>query len=161
MSAAERQSNPGPRRGKPAAAAVGPQTPSPLELKINSDPANLRQVRKQMEYFAQRGGWPRETCDAIGLVVNEALANVIRHGYGGATDRPIIVTAEQVQGELRISIRDWAKPFDPSGVAPRHVGDLRPGGLGLLCMQKLMDEVRYERLPDGMLLKLVKKARPG
>ena len=135
--------------------------PTKLELKISSDPANLRPVRKQIEALAQAAGLPREDYEAVGLVVNEALANVILHGYGGAKDRPIIVTAESVQGELRITIRDWAKPFDPSGVEPRHIGDLRPGGLGLLCMRKLMDEVQYERLPDGMLLKLVKKAQPA
>jgi serine/threonine-protein kinase RsbW len=159
MSVPESQSS--ARRGGPQSAAMKPMIQGRLELKITSDPANLRQVRTQMEHFAQGNGWPRETCDAIGLVVNEALANVILHGYGGAKDRPIVVTAESVQGELSITIRDWAKPFDPSGVEPRHVGDLRPGGLGLLCMRKLMDEVEYERLPDGMLLKLIKKARPA
>ena len=157
MSAPESQSS--ARRGGPQSAAIGPLAQNRLELKITSDPANLRQVRTQMEHFAQGAGWPPDICDAIGLAVNEALANVMRHGYGGARDRPIIVTAESVQGELRISIRDWAKPFDPAGLEPRHVGDIRPGGLGLLCMQKLMDVVQYERLPDGMLLKLVKKAR--
>ena len=29
----------------------------------------------------------------VGLCVNEALANVMRHAYGGATDRPIVIRA--------------------------------------------------------------------
>lgn len=135
-------------------------SPDRLELKITSDPANLSDVRKRIEQFAQRARWPRESCDAIGLVVNEALANVIRHGYGGATDRPIVVTAEVLNDALRISIRDWAKPFDPSALPERDVCEVRPGGLGLLCMRTLMDEVKYERLSDGMLLKLTKKKTP-
>lgn len=137
---------------------AGPTGEDRLELKITSDPANLRNVRTRIENFTDHAGWPRDISDAVGLVVNEALANVIRHGYGGAKDRPIMVTAEALPGELRIFIRDWAKPFDPAAVKERCLGELRPGGLGLLCMHKLMDDVQFERLPDGMLLKLIKKA---
>ena len=34
---------------------------------------------------------------------------------------------------------------------------LKPGGLGLICLKKLMDEVTYTRLIDGMVLTLVKR----
>lgn len=128
-----------------------------IDLKILSDPANLRDVRKQVESFAQSIGMTVQTSEDIGLTLNEALANVIRHGYGGAIDRPIEVSAEARHGEFRMSIRDWAKPFDPSKVTPRCSGELKPGGLGLLCIHKLMDNVKYERLPDGMLLTMVKR----
>jgi anti-sigma regulatory factor (Ser/Thr protein kinase) len=129
-----------------------------LELKITSDPANLRDVRKQVEAFAHAGGMPQEDCDAVGLVINEALANIIRHGYRGAHDQPILVTAETDDGQLRLQIRDWAKPFDPATLPKKEASDLKPGGLGLLCMRKLMDEAEFVPLPDGMLLKLLKRA---
>jgi anti-sigma regulatory factor (Ser/Thr protein kinase) len=128
-----------------------------IDLKILSDPANLREVRKLIENFAQSVGMEVQGSEDIGLTLNEALANVIRHGYGGATDRPIEVSAEARKGEFRMSIRDWAKPFDPSKVPQRCGGELTPGGLGLLCIRKLMDEVKYERLADGMLLTMIKR----
>ncbi len=93
--------------------------------------------------------------DEIGLALNEALANVIRHGYDGATDRPIVVCVQRDDGALQVSIRDWAKPFDPSAVKPR--GMLAPGGVGMICIRELMDDVTFERLSDGMLLKMTKK----
>ncbi|MGA2581718.1 MAG: ATP-binding protein [Tepidisphaeraceae bacterium] len=129
-----------------------------LELKITSDPANLRDVRKQVEAFAHIGGMPLEDCDAVGLVINEALANIIRHGYHGAHDQPIMITAETDDGQLRLQIRDWAKPFDPSTLPKKETADLKPGGLGLLCMRRLMDEAEFVPLPDGMLLKLLKRS---
>ena len=127
------------------------------EWKIASHPANLRDVRKELESFAKSAGAPVEAADAIGLVVNEALANVIRHGYNDATDRPIIVSAEEDGRKIELVIRDWARPFDPSQVKPKCEGELTPGGLGMLCIRKLMDDVKFERLPDGMLLKMSKK----
>jgi serine/threonine-protein kinase RsbW len=135
--------------------------PERIELKITSHPANLRHARVEVESFAKSIGMSSEMSDAVGLVLNEALANVIRHGYEGATDRPIIVSAERGDGELRLSIRDWAKPFDPSRVKPKYPGELKPGGLGMICIRQLMDDVKFEQLPDGMLLKMVKKmAKP-
>ena len=107
--------------------------------------------------MAQTGGLSREDSDAVGLVINEALANVIRHGYTGATDRPIEINAEVADGEFRLQIRDWSRPFDPAKLPQAKQDILKPGGLGLICMRKLMDEAEFVPLADGMLLKLVKK----
>ena len=131
--------------------------PERIELKITSHPANLRRVREEVEEFARSIGLSAETSDAVGLALNEALANVIRHGYDGATDRPIVVSAERGEGEIRVFIRDWAKPFDPSLLKAKRQGELTPGGIGMVCIHQLMDDVKFERLPDGMLLKMVKK----
>lgn len=128
-----------------------------IELKITSDPANLREVRKKIEGFAQSIGMASGMSDEIGLALNEALANVIRHGYDNAKDRPIVVTAERGDGEMRLLIRDWAKPFDPALVKPKIQEKLSPGGVGMLCIHKLMDDVKFEQLADGMLLKMTRK----
>ena len=131
--------------------------PMKQQWKITSNPANLREVRKDVESFAKSAGAPTEAADAIGLVLNEALANVIRHGYDDATDKPIMVTAEEDGRKIELAIRDWAKPFDPSQIKPKCEGELTPGGIGMLCIRRLMDDVKFERLPDGMLLKMTKK----
>jgi serine/threonine-protein kinase RsbW len=124
---------------------------------INSQPARVREVRRDVEQFAQSAGMPVEASHAVGLVVNEALANVIRHGYDGATDRPIRVTAEADERQFTIIIRDWAKPFDPATIKQRREDELKPGGIGMICIRKLMDDAKFERLPDGMQLTLTKK----
>lgn len=124
---------------------------------INSHPSRVREVRTELESFAKSAGMAEEASHAVGLVVNEALANVMRHGYEGATDRPIRITAQVGKDELRIQIRDWAKPFDPALIKPRQEDELKPGGIGLVCIRKLMDSSTYEKLPDGMLLTLTKK----
>jgi anti-sigma regulatory factor (Ser/Thr protein kinase) len=136
-----------------------------IELRIDSDPANLRQIRRQVEEFAKATGFDQKACDAVGLATNEALANVIRHGYGGETGRPILLTLERSDGELRLHIRDWAKPFDPAKLpdpgkaVARCPDELKPGGLGLLCMREVMDEVEYHPQPDGMLLTMKKRSK--
>jgi anti-sigma regulatory factor (Ser/Thr protein kinase) len=133
--------------------------PQRIELKVTSDTANLAPVRKQVEQFAQDAGFPQDASDSVGLALNEAMANVIRHGYDGAKDKPIIITAEADADALHLTIRDWAKPFDPPVIPTPSPDNLKPGGLGVMCMRHLMDDVKFQRLSDGMLLTMVKSRR--
>lgn len=127
-----------------------------LRLNITSDPENVPAVRRAIEAFCARAGAdPKVTAD-VGLVVNEALANIIRHAYRGAVDRPISVEAKAADGILEIRLRDWGSGEDPS-FSPEKTDPLTPGGLGLVCIRKLMDGVKFSRQPDGMLLELKKR----
>ncbi|WP_428940529.1 ATP-binding protein [Fontivita pretiosa] len=138
------------------------ETPHKLWLRILSDPANLASVRQAVESLCARGGIHKCVCDEVGLCVNEALANVIRHAYAGATDRPIELSVEVVDAQVRIRIRDWGSgviPIEPAA-ASRQRDPLKPGGLGLVCLRRMMDSVRFTPQPDGgMLLEMTRSAR--
>jgi anti-sigma regulatory factor (Ser/Thr protein kinase) len=101
-------------------------------LKIISDPATLASTRRAVELFAAQCGFDETSRGEIGLVVNEAIANVIRHAYQGATDQPIELTAQRTDEGMSIS--------------------MKPGGVGLICMRQMMDEMQFHKQPDGMLL---------
>src|SRR5262249_42630162 len=121
--------------------AVQQTNSSVLGLKINSDPANLASVRRALEDFcAARGFDPKSTAD-VGLCANEAIANVMRHAYRGEKDRPIEVSACEVDGSLEVTIRDWGSGLVPPPAPGVAKDPLTPGGLGLICMEKLMSEV--------------------
>jgi anti-sigma regulatory factor (Ser/Thr protein kinase) len=129
----------------------------PLEMRIDSHPANLRPARLAVEKFARGHGMSDKSCDEIGLALNEAMTNVIRHQYGGDISRPMVITATWHADTLRVSIRDFGKPFNPATLPASPPDPTCPGGLGLLCMRRCTDEVRFEQLSDGMLLTLVKR----
>ena len=96
----------------------------------------------------------------MALAVDEALCNVIRHGYDSAQDRPIWVRLWP-EGErgLRIVIEDEAKQVDPATIRSRDLEEIRPGGLGVHIMHEIMDEVTFEKRDSvGMRLTLVKRA---
>jgi anti-sigma regulatory factor (Ser/Thr protein kinase) len=143
-----------------------------MELRMTSHTAVLRPARLALEEFGRQAGLPADQADMIGLALNEALANVIRHAYGNAKDQPIVVTFDRhVDGdkeEIVVQIRDWAKPVDPAKLpetkpvaANTDLESIKPGGLGLLCMRKLMDEVRFEPQPDGTMLTMIKRVAIG
>jgi anti-sigma regulatory factor (Ser/Thr protein kinase) len=137
-----------------------PEQPVKLELKVDSDPANLAPIRKATEAFAARFGLEPQAVADLGLCVNEAVANVIRHAYGGRTDRPIAVTCEGSTAGVRVLIRDWGNGVDPSSIPARAYDPLTPGGVGLICLTRLLDDVTYTPQRDGgMLTTLVKKRK--
>jgi serine/threonine-protein kinase RsbW len=122
-----------------------------LRLRITSDPANLRPVRRQVETFCAECGFDEQAGGEIVLCVNEALANVTRHAYGGAKDKPVELHFAFSQGRLTVTLRDWGNGQLPPS-RPGERDPLRPGGVGMICLRSLMDDISFAPQPDGMLL---------
>ena len=137
--------------------------PEPLRLAVTSDTAQLARVRRAAEAYAAASGFGEAAVAEIGLVVNEAMANVIRHAYDNQPGRPIEFEADPVSEphhgvELRLRLRDWCKGENPDAKPKRGYVPGEPGGLGLVCLQQIMDRVEYAPQPDGgMLLTMTKR----
>jgi serine/threonine-protein kinase RsbW len=129
-------------------------SPAPLRLKIQSDPANVAEARRKIEMFSAQCGFDETSRGEIGLVVNEALANVIRHAYQGATDKPIELSAQKTDDGIHIELRDWGVGVNPLDLPPKKRDLMNPGGVGLICMRQMMDEVEFRKQSDGMVLSM-------
>ena len=140
-----------------------------LEMQFLSDPAALAPARKAVESFCQQHGLGEHETADMGLCVNEALANIIRHAYGGVGGRPIFLKAEVVNPSaansgdtrydglgIRVTIRDWGNGINPVFLPPKPRDPLVPGGIGLMCLKRMMDDIAFLPQPDGMLLNMTK-----
>jgi len=94
---------------------------------------------------------PQVVSDVV-LAVDEAVTNVIVHGYRG---RPgtIQVEVDREATDVVVRLHDHAPPFDPTGAPPpdlaRPLEERPPGGLGIYLMRQTMDEVAYRLTPEG------------
>jgi serine/threonine-protein kinase RsbW len=153
-----------------------PQEPH-VKLELRSNPLFLSGAREMVSSIARRLGFSDESSAHIALAIDEALCNIIRHGYDRQTERPIWislypeggVSSPESQGQtspttgLRIVIEDEAKQVDPSVIKSRDLDEIRPGGLGVHIIQQVMDSVSYEHRTGpagGMRLTMV-KSRTG
>jgi anti-sigma regulatory factor (Ser/Thr protein kinase) len=133
----------------------------PVIVEVPSDPAALFLVRCVVERLTERMGFAREHVGRITLAVDEACTNVIRHAYRQRPGQRIVVRLEVSEDRLEIRIRDFGTPADPREMAPRDLGEIRPGGLGTHFIRCAMDEVHYESpAGGGGLLRLVKYREP-
>jgi serine/threonine-protein kinase RsbW len=96
----------------------------------------------------ERAGVDADSRFALRLAVEESFINIMQHGYG-AGGGPMRVDLQREGNRITIVMRDQGRPFDPTTVpAPDLDADWQQrtvGGLGVHLMQKMMDEVRYER----------------
>lgn len=130
---------------------------TPIEIRIDSDPKHLCVVRAAVEQAAMRSGFDEKQAGQIMLAVDEALTNIIRHGYKGACDKPIWIKLRTVAGRdrgLEIVIEDQAADCDPATFRGRDLDDIRPGGLGTHIIRSTMDSTEYTRRPGGEGIRL-------
>ncbi len=135
-----------------------------MQLQLNSDPHYLCVVRLAVARLVEKLGFDEEDCTRITLAVDEAMTNIIRHGYEGATDRPIWVHIGRMDDPpgMRIVIEDRARQVEPDTICGRNLEDVRPGGLGVHIIKSAMDEVQYTPRPDGgMRLEMIRYCHPG
>jgi serine/threonine-protein kinase RsbW len=128
-----------------------------------SDPVYLSGTREMVAAIAKRLGFADEAAGQIALALDEALCNVIRHGYERRRDGPIWISIWPLPAQnghsagLRIVVEDEARQIDPVAIKSRDLDEVRPGGLGVHIIREVMDEVVYEkRQGAGMKLTLVK-----
>ncbi len=107
---------------------------------------------------ALAAGFDDRTSYACQLAVGEACENIVLHGYGSHATGQIAVTVNSERGELTIQLQDTAPPFNPAEapLVPPDPNSPRLGGLGLLIMHRVMDEIDYARQKNGNLLTMRK-----
>jgi serine phosphatase RsbU (regulator of sigma subunit)/putative methionine-R-sulfoxide reductase with GAF domain/anti-sigma regulatory factor (Ser/Thr protein kinase) len=142
-------------------------------------PAQFEYLDAIRDFAAEAGaeaGMDEKGVYNLQLAVDEAASNIIEHAYAGIPDGQIEISTEITREALTITLCDQGKRFDPDEIADPDLEaaleDRAVGGLGLFFMRKLMDEIRFEWLPErGNLLTMVKfrtaarkaapKARPA
>jgi anti-sigma regulatory factor (Ser/Thr protein kinase) len=137
------------------------RSPEQLQLKFLSSPAYVSPVRRLIEQFCDDAGLDAPAREEVGLVVNEALANIIRHAYHGDKHQPVLATVEQEGKGVKISLRDWGNGINPATQPRREHDPMTPGGLGLICINRLMDKVSYEPQSDGGILLTMTRTTSG
>ncbi|MDQ1362365.1 MAG: phosphoserine phosphatase RsbU/P [Pseudomonadota bacterium] len=109
----------------------------------------LKPVRDAVRTLAQRMGCSVENIDCMVMAINEACMNVIQHAYGAREDGEVILEFWQDGDDLVIRIHDFAEKVDKQNIKSRDLDDIRPGGLGVHLIHKMMDSVQYLDGTDG------------
>jgi serine/threonine-protein kinase RsbW len=128
-----------------------------LENKIE----NLERVLDFVEQFALSINLNEEITFDIKLAVDEAVSNIIRHGYNDTEKHYIEIELEKHNHEIIITITDDAKEFS---ILDYKIASIdvpiemrKPGGLGIFLIKETMDNINWQRQEGKNILSLVKK----
>jgi len=129
---------------------------------MESLPAMLQHLRQSA------GAAPEDVVLRAETALEELLTNSVVHGHAASVpDSLVWVSVTDHGGALYLRYEDAQAAFDPSGkigeALKRTANPLDqrpPGGLGLLMVYRLADELRYTRDGDHNRLDLSFQVRP-
>ncbi|HYE08438.1 MAG TPA: ATP-binding protein [Planctomycetota bacterium] len=135
-------------------------------LTIVNDLTCLPQVRELVRRGIESGGFPGHYLNRLQIAVDEAVTNIIEHGYAGvAPGRGTITIALSADRAcFRIVIEDDGRSFDPQNLpevdVKKHAAAGHTGGLGIFLIRRVMDEIQYN-FENGRRNQLVLVKRSG
>lgn len=122
--------------------------------------AGLGALLDDLESGLTARGAPMATISAVLIAADEVLSNILDHGAAKAVE----VAAEVRDGRIEVRIKDDGVAFDPLAAAAPDtqlsIEEREIGGLGILLVRKLMDEVGYERTGKHNRLRFSKSYTP-
>jgi len=119
-------------------------------LTVSGTIEGIRLAAEGFDAFAKAHGLSRHVTWPFQVALDEVVSNVVHHGtrQGGGEGR--IVIELHLQGDqLEMVVDDDGAPFDPlqspEPDTSQPVQDRPVGGLGILIVRRLMDEITYDR----------------
>jgi len=135
-----------------------------MEMRLPNRPEFVAVARLAVSAVASRMDFDVEAIEDVKVAVGEALNNAIEHGCPTEDGYEMVtLRCELAADELVIIVRDCGDGFDPSSATRQHPhGEvtLTEGGLGMLLIEALMDEVDFTSTPGaGTQVRMVKRRR--
>jgi anti-sigma regulatory factor (Ser/Thr protein kinase) len=142
-----------------------PEEPSDL-LVLDSRLTELRRAQSWAEALADQLDLRENTRYAIRLCLEEALANVVMHGYRNESGHTIVIRHWLSSDTLFFAIEDKAPHFTlvgdpPSTSEPVSIESLRPGGNGVRLLHQFAGSLVYEVLAEGNRLTIGFSIQPS
>lgn len=128
---------------------------------FNAEVQDLHRILQWVRTHLEKGGFEAAAIRRMELASEEALVNVISHGYQGKRGK-VEIGLKWNPGLIEITVKDWGPPFDPLANAPRvdpqaPLEERGTGGLGIYLIGQIMDELIYQREKDANVLVMIKR----
>ena len=120
-----------------------------LALALRNDTSALDGAREEARRHLENLGVDETAAYAVDLVLEELAGNTIRYGYAKGTEGSIRIELAVGPRDVRIAIRDDARPFDPTRhpdpKPARTVRESPVGGRGIAMVRRYARALRYRR----------------
>jgi serine/threonine-protein kinase RsbW len=127
---------------------------------ITSDINEIPEISTALETLMRAHGFTGDDILDTQLAVEEAITNIIVHGYREAGGE-ITVSCRAGNGMVEVRLEDRSGPFDPL-ILPEpdpsgEIEDRKIGGLGIFLIRQVMDDIRYRYEEGKNILILTKR----
>ena len=130
------------------------------ELKFKNEEQELSRVAGFMEEVCDELQLDPHLAMKLQLAIEEMVVNVMSYAYPKGSFADISLTVEADGKELTLVLSDSGVPFDPTAKDDPDLDvdpmDREQGGMGILIVKNIMNEVSYQRLGDTNQLTMKK-----
>jgi len=134
-----------------------------VELHLPNRPEFVAVARLMVSAVACRMAYDIDAIEDIKVAVGEACTNAIEHGCPQGPGAQMIMVCCDLKDEgLEITVKDPGDGFDPTATRQRRQGTavLTERGLGMLLIESLMDDVKFDSMPgNGTQVRMFKRLR--
>ncbi len=122
------------------------------KLCIETDLSKLQEIREYVVSCSINFGFDDSDAQNIALAVDEACTNLIKYSFNFDTTKQICISIETKKNEFTVLISDNGSSFNPLNVTAPNMNEyfrkMKPGGLGILIMRSVMDDISYKPSTD-------------
>ncbi len=132
-------------------------TPEQVEIRIPRRAEFVRVARLAACAVASQMEFTYDVIQDVALAIGEACANAVEH-VADASCEEVLVRFTITEERLTMEVFDRGQGFDPEETRATGQNEIdEPGGLGLLVIRELMDEMQIECDPKtGTCVRMVK-----
>ena len=127
-------------------------------FELHSDPAKNDDLDSRLHVLCSESGLDESAAFQFRLAIEEALNNIIKHGYGGEPGHTIQVTWHSDQDGVEIELRDRARQPPPDFLEQATMPPPDAlSGRGLLIIRAYTDAASYRRIGDENVLTMKRR----
>lgn len=134
-------------------------TPGSDEIRVISSLSENDRVNAFLDMLTDKYDVPFKTATQLHVAMDEIFSNICKFAYDGA-EGEVRIGAAVREDHLILTIADAGIPYDPlqhtDPDTTLSADEREIGGLGILIVKKIMDEVSYA-YTDGMNILTLKK----
>lgn len=110
--------------------------------KFSSSPTELKEIREFILESCANFRFNEDKTNEIVLAVDEACANVMRHGYKMSVNGRLEIIVSSDDKHALFVIKDACKQITDQELQPKQKDLSKPGGLGLSLIHYVAEKVR-------------------
>ena len=131
-------------------------------IRVRADNQGYEKVMGRIKQRMSEAGCSARTITEMETACSEIYANIDMYAYKDKEEKgDVLVTTDVINGAVRITFTDWGIPFNPlEREDPDPIlsfKERRKGGLGIMLVKKICDDISYVREGDRNILKLEKE----
>ncbi len=135
--------------------------PVEKNLRIENRLVELTRITYFLNELGDDWGFGASLVMTLNLVLEEAVTNVVMHGYDDESIHPIELHFVYSGEDIQITMVDDGRAYDPTLRPDPDISlsavNRQVGGLGVFLIKKMMDKVDYQREGNRNILRLSKR----